>query len=98
IGDTTFFSALSGAAAGFGLLLAIALLARGGMGMGDVKLAALIGLTTGLSGVLFALYIGVLVGGIAGVVMLIKSRFRRGQTMAYAPYLVIGAWVVLLIG
>jgi leader peptidase (prepilin peptidase)/N-methyltransferase len=97
-GNTTFFSAIIGAAAGFGLLLAIALLARGGMGMGDVKLAALIGLTTGLSGVLIALYIGVLVGGIAGVVMLIKSRFRRGQTMAYAPSLVIGAWVVLLNG
>jgi leader peptidase (prepilin peptidase)/N-methyltransferase len=78
--------------------LVIALLARGGMGMGDVKLAALIGLTTGLSGVLFALYIGILAGGVVGIALLIKNRFRRGQTMAYAPYLVIGAWVVLLDG
>jgi prepilin signal peptidase PulO-like enzyme (type II secretory pathway) len=96
--DITLISAVSGAAAGFGLLLLIALLARGGMGMGDVKLAGLIGLTTGLSGILVALYIGVLAGGIAGLVMLIKNRFQPGQTMAYAPYLVIGAWVVLLNG
>jgi prepilin signal peptidase PulO-like enzyme (type II secretory pathway) len=95
-GALTLASAVGGAAVGFGLLLVIALLARGGMGMGDVKLAGIIGLTTGFSGVLFALYIGVFAGGIASLAMLIKNRFRRGQTMAYAPYLVIGAWVVLL--
>ncbi|MEZ4725728.1 MAG: A24 family peptidase [Caldilineaceae bacterium] len=98
IGHATITSALLGAAAGFGLFLLIALLAPGGMGMGDVKLAGLIGLTTGLSSVLSALFIAILIGGIAGAVVLFKSRFRRGQTMAYAPYLVVGVWVVLFDG
>jgi len=98
IGNATITSALLGAVAGFGLFLLIAMLAPGGMGMGDVKLAGLIGLTTGLSSVLTALFIAILVGGIAGAVILLKSRFRRGQTMAYAPYLVVGVWVVLFDG
>lgn len=98
IGKATIASALFGAAAGFGLFLLLALLAPGGMGMGDVKLAGLIGLTTGLSSVLVALFVAILIGGIAGAVILLKSRFRRGQTMAYAPYLVAGVWVVLLDG
>lgn len=91
-------SSLLGAAVGFGIFLLIALIVPGGMGMGDVKLAGLIGLATGLSGVLIALYVGILTGGLAGVAILVYHRFRRGQTMAYAPYLVFGAWFVLYDG
>ena len=88
-------SALLGAAIAFGLFLVIALVRPGGMGMGDVKLAALIGLVTGLAGVFVALTVGIVAGGIAAVVVLVRSRFDRRVTMAYAPYLVLGAWVAL---
>lgn len=102
LGDVTITSILLGAAAGFGFFLVLALLAPGGMGMGDVKLAGLIGLTTGLSSVLVALFIAILAGGVAGAIIIINGRRRhhawRGQTMAYAPYLVIGVWVVLFDG
>lgn len=98
LGMATFTSAVLGALAGFGCFLLIALLLPGGMGMGDVKLAGLIGLTTGLAGILPALMIGIFVGGLASLVILALNRFRRGQTMAYAPYLVIGVWVVLFGG
>lgn len=100
--DVTITSLLWGGAAGFGFFLLLALLAPGGMGMGDVKLAGLIGLTIGLSNVIVALFIAIFVGGIAGAVILIQNRIQhrplRGQTMAYAPYLVMGVWVVLLDG
>lgn len=102
LGEVTINSLLLGAAAGFGFFLLLALLAPGGMGMGDVKLAGLIGLTTGLSNVVVALFIAIFVGGIAGAAILIQNRLQhrplRGQTMAYAPYLVMGVWVVLLDG
>ena len=68
------------------------------MGMGDVKLAGLIGLATGLGGVLIALSVGILIGGAAAVILLIYHRFDRQATMAYAPYLVMGAWVALYFG
>lgn len=102
LGEVSITSILLGAAAGFGFFLILALLAPGGMGMGDVKLAGLIGLTTGLSSVLVALFIAILAGGVAGAIIMINGRRHhhswRGQTMAYAPYLVIGVWVVLFDG
>ncbi|MBX3014639.1 MAG: prepilin peptidase [Caldilineaceae bacterium] len=102
LGELAFASLLLGAVAGFGFFLVLALLAPGGMGMGDVKLAGLIGLTTGLASVVPALFIGILAGGVASVVILLTNRLRspaeRKQTMAYAPYLVVGVWVTLLKG
>lgn len=99
LGEVTLTSILLGAVTGFGFFLILALLSPGGMGMGDVKLAGLIGLTTGLSNVVAALFIAILIGGIAGAIILLKNYLRRrawrGQTMAYAPYLVVGVWVVL---
>lgn len=95
-------SALTAALVGFGLFWLLRLPYPQGMGMGDVKLAGFIGLITGLPGVLVALVIGILAGGLAALgVVLVKSRWRpwrfpRGHSLAYAPYLVFGAWVVLL--
>ncbi|MCE7986655.1 MAG: prepilin peptidase [Caldilinea sp. CFX5] len=102
LGEVTMTAILLGAVTGFGFFLMLALLSPGGMGMGDVKLAGLIGLTTGLSNVVAALFIAILVGGIAGAIILLKNYLRRrpwrGQTMAYAPYLVVGVWIVLFDG
>lgn len=102
LGEVTLPAILLGAVTGFGFFLILALLSPGGMGMGDVKLAGLIGLTIGLSNVVAALFIAILVGGMAGAIIVLKNYLRRrpwrGQTMAYAPYLVIGVWVVLFDG
>ena len=65
--------------------------------MGDVKLAGVIGLTTGLPGAIVAVTVGILAGGVAALAILVLTRFRRGVTMAYAPYLVLGAWVALFL-
>jgi len=94
-GSQNLSSTLLGGVAGFGFFLLLALLAPGAMGMGDVKLAGFIGLITGLSGVVAALFFGIFAGGVAGAVVLIRNRFRRGNTLAYAPYLVLGAWIFL---
>jgi leader peptidase (prepilin peptidase) / N-methyltransferase len=91
-------AALLGAALGFLVFLVLRLLYPRGMGMGDVKLAGVIGLVTGLPAVVPALGIGMLAGGVAAVVLLLHHGRRRGQTLAYAPYLALGAWCVLLLG
>jgi leader peptidase (prepilin peptidase) / N-methyltransferase len=93
-GGPPFSSALLGALVGFGLFLPVALAWPGGLGMGDVKLAGVIGLALGLTGLWIALLVGIMAGGLAGLLLLIRSR-RRGQTLAYAPYLVLGVWFVL---
>jgi leader peptidase (prepilin peptidase)/N-methyltransferase len=91
-------SAVAGTALGFGVFLLLALVRPGGMGMGDVKLAGLIGLMTGLDGVILAMTVGILAGGLAALALLASRRFDRKATMAYAPYLALGAWVALYFG
>jgi leader peptidase (prepilin peptidase) / N-methyltransferase len=90
-------SALVGGAAAFGGFLALFVIGRGrAMGLGDVKLAGVIGLMLGYPAVLPALFIGILLGGLAALGLLITRKAGRKSYMAYAPYLCLGAIVVLL--
>jgi len=91
-------NALVGAAAGFVLLLLVHIISRGGMALGDVKLAALIGLMTGFPIVIVALFIGIIGGGlVAGILLLTKRRGRR-DPMPFGPFLCLGGIAALLWG
>jgi len=69
-----------------------------GMGMGDVKLAALLGAVLGQS-VAAALVIGVAAGGVFSLALLIRGGLSaRKTTFAYGPFLALGGLVVLLLG
>ena len=61
---TGIANAALGGAIGFGIFLLIAIISRGGMGWGDVKLAALIGLATGFPLVFVAIIMAAILGGI----------------------------------
>ncbi len=75
-------------------LLALAILQPGGMGMGDVKLAAVAGALAGLRAVPAWWVATALAGGFLAVVAIIRGG-RRGSTMAYGPALVLAiAWVM----
>ena len=63
LGQPSPKSAFIGAAVGFGFFYLVALIKPGGMGAGDVKLAAFIGAVTGFPAVVSALLIGILAGG-----------------------------------
>jgi leader peptidase (prepilin peptidase) / N-methyltransferase len=90
--------ALLGGAAGFSIFLLLGLISRGGMGAGDIKLAGVIGLMTGYPLIISALFLGVVLGGAAALILLITRRVGRKGTLAYAPYLAAGAIIVLLLG
>lgn len=90
----TLPAAIIGAIAGF-LLLWVPALLLPGLGMGDVKLAAVIGALVGFPGVVTALEIGVVAGGAAAGLLLLTRRIGRRDTLAYAPYLVVGVALVL---
>jgi leader peptidase (prepilin peptidase)/N-methyltransferase len=84
-----------------GPLLAIALAVPGGMGMGDVKLAALIGLVTGSLGtaeVVVAAGVGVIAGGLGAVLAIAVFRVGRKQQMPFGPYLAAGGAVGVVAG
>jgi prepilin signal peptidase PulO-like enzyme (type II secretory pathway) len=99
----TPFSALIGAAAGFGIFYAIYLLGAlifgpGAMGFGDVTLSTFIGAAVGFPMVLVALLIGILAGGLVSVGMLLTGQRRLKSHLPYGPFLLIGATITLLWG
>jgi leader peptidase (prepilin peptidase)/N-methyltransferase len=82
-----------------GILFLVAVVSRG-MGMGDVKLAALIGLVLGSLGLRFvgvAAGGAVLLGGLGGLVALAMGRGRK-SAIPFGPYLAVGAVVAGLWG
>lgn len=91
-------SALAGGLIGFASFYLIALARKGGMGGGDVKLAAFIGLTTGFPSVIVALLIAILAGG-ATALLLVLTRVKGLKSyIPYGPFLVIGGLVALIYG
>ncbi len=81
-----------------GLLLAIGLAYPRGMGMGDVKLAAVMGLYLG-SAVAPALLVGVFCGALVGLaIMLARGSEARKLAVPFGPFLALGGVVGLLAG
>ena len=89
---------IAGAAAG-GFLLLFALAYPRGMGMGDVKLAAVLGLYLGRS-VGVALLVGVLAGTLVGIGVMARVGTAKGRKTAvpFGPFLALGGIVALFIG
>jgi leader peptidase (prepilin peptidase)/N-methyltransferase len=78
----------------FVAFLVLALVLRSGFGMGDAKLAGMLGFLLGAA-VVPALLIGTLAGGVIGAVFLARYR-SKGTTIAYGPYLALGAAIAIL--
>lgn len=91
------YAALGGAI-GFVIFLLIALVSRGGMGWGDVKLAALIGLATGFPLVFVAIIMAAILGGIVAVALLVAKKRNRREMIPFGPFLALAAMVTLLWG
>lgn len=89
---------IAGAAAGL-FFLAAALAKPGGMGLGDVKLAAVMGLYLGRA-VAPAILIGLLTGVVVGGVLATRVGVRQaGKTkVPFGPFLAFGAVVCVFVG
>lgn len=80
-----------------GFLLAFALAFPGGLGMGDVKLALLLGAMLG-SAVVPAAVLGTLAGAAAAVVLIVRDgRPALRRTIPYGPFLAFGAIATVLV-
>lgn len=77
-----------------GIFLLAALLSKGGMGGGDIKLAGVIGAFLGYQGALLTLFISSLGGGLWAVVLLLLGKADRKTAIKYGPFLALAAWLV----
>ncbi|MBB3676192.1 prepilin peptidase [Modestobacter versicolor] len=91
---------LAGGAA-FAVLLVLALIAPSGMGMGDVKLAGLLGLHLGWLGwptLVAGLFLGFLVQAVLGLALIALRRAGRKTELPFGPALIAGALAAALLG
>ncbi|WP_026553803.1 prepilin peptidase [Arthrobacter sp. 35W] len=89
----------AGAAVG-GLYLALRLIHPAGMGLGDVKLAVVLGLLLGFSGwaaVLAGTAGAFLLGGVWGLVLLATGRGTVKTQIPFGPFMIAAAWAALLL-
>lgn len=93
----SILSGVIGGAIGFVFFLLVILITRG-IGMGDIKLAGLIGLVTGFPLAIVALFLGIFIGGLVAAVLLLLRIKGRKDVMAYGAFLGIGPMITLLWG
>lgn len=97
----TLIDALIGGVAYFALMLGLALIVRGGLGFGDVKLAFLIGGFTGYFGPGYVIVAGVgsfLIGGLVAAVLLISRRSGRKDAIPFGPFMTSAAIIAVFFG
>ncbi|MBU8905047.1 prepilin peptidase [Desertibacillus haloalkaliphilus] len=83
---------------GGGLLYLIAIVSRGGMGGGDVKLFAVLGFILGTRDVLLTLFAATFIGAVVGGIMMMTGKVKRKNPIPFGPFIAIGALVIYFFG
>lgn len=92
-----FDMAIAGLAGG-GFFLLIATLSKGGMGGGDIKLMAALGLWLGLKLTLLTVFLSFVIGG-AGSALLLAGKIRgRRDSIPFGPFMAVAAFISMLYG
>lgn len=81
-----------------GILWLAALISRGGLGGGDVKLGALLGLALGWQWGLVALCVTLVAAAAVGGMLILSKRINRRDFMAFGPFMAAGALAALFWG
>ena len=91
-------SAVGGMLVGLILFLLAYVLSRKSIGLGDVKLAAVLGWYLGLSLIWWDLVAGLLLAGIYSVVQLARKKLSMKDSIPMVPFLAAGTILILLLG
>lgn len=93
--------AVLGGLAGFGALFVLHVISPNGMGFGDVRLAALIGLDLGWLGsqqVLLGIFAGFVFAAVVGIGLMVTGKRSRDDAVPFGPFLAVGTLFVLMGG
>ncbi len=78
--------------------LALIILMTNGMGWGDVELVFIIGVFLELKLNLLSLFISVILAGLYAIYLLLFKKKDRRQSIAFAPYIAVSAFITILFG
>jgi leader peptidase (prepilin peptidase)/N-methyltransferase len=87
-----------GSLAGFVLLFIVAMIFKGGMGWGDVKLAGMVGMIVGFPLVFVSLFIAIILGGVIAGLLLLTGIKKRKETIPFGPFIALATIITLLWG
>jgi leader peptidase (prepilin peptidase)/N-methyltransferase len=98
-----FMEGIYGLALGGGFLGAVALISlfilkKEGMGGGDIKLMAMMGLFIGWQLTLLALMLSVLLAALASLLLMALNKIKRGDHIPFGPFLALGSIISLFYG
>ncbi|NTU42870.1 MAG: prepilin peptidase, partial [Nitrospirales bacterium] len=85
-----FLNSIVGLLLGGGLFYLIAIVSRGGMGGGDVKMMAMVGAFMGWKAILLTTFIGSLSGSLVGIALMIFKGGTRKTKIPFGPFLAMG--------
>ncbi len=91
-------TALLGGLLGGSLFLLLAIVSRGGMGGGDIKLVTVLGFWFGWASLLLVLFLAFLGGGLVGGILLLTGLKKRKDGIAFGPFLVLASFIVTMWG
>ena len=94
----TPLTSLFGLLVGGALFYLIAVVSKGGMGGGDIKLIAMIGAFLGWQGALFTIFSGALLGSLVGMMLMLLGKKGRKDKVPFGPFLSCGAILFMLCG
>jgi leader peptidase (prepilin peptidase)/N-methyltransferase len=98
IGHVSWLDSLIGIVVGGGLFFVIILVTPNGMGGGDMKLGAMLGAFLGWKALLFALFTGIVLGGVVAVAFLVSGLRGRKDPIPFGPFLAAGGAMALFWG
>jgi leader peptidase (prepilin peptidase) / N-methyltransferase len=96
--DVSLASAAVGFLVGGGVMLLIAVISCGGMGGGDIKMMAMMGIFLGLKLTFLALFLSFIIGGVGGLIVILLGIKKRKDFMPFGPSLALGGFAAYVFG
>lgn len=99
LGYINWAVSLLGALIGGGFLFLLVILSKGAaMGMGDVKIMAVLGLYLGWTSIILTLLLSFIIGGVFGVLLLALKIKGRKDAIPFGPWIAIAAFITIVFG
>ncbi len=93
-----WYDMILGAVLGYVLLALIIIISRGGMGAGDMKLIALLGIILGWQDVLLTFFLASLYGTVISIALLLTRKWDRKKMIPFGPFIALAALTIYFFG
>ncbi|MBZ5749410.1 prepilin peptidase [Metabacillus rhizolycopersici] len=93
-----WYNSIIGGIVALVLLLSIAVVSKGGMGGGDIKLFGVLGFVLGLKIVLLAFFLSTLVGTIFGMIRILQGKHKKREPIPFGPSIMVGTLIAYYFG